>query len=217
MKRTAFAAAVVLSAPLMLATAPAFAADAPSTEQFVNNVAISDMFEVQAGRLAADQAQLDAVQAFGKRMVEDHSKTTDQLKSLVSDNGIKAELPTALDDKHQSKLDKLKDLSGTQFDKTYIDGQVQAHEKAVNMFQAYSDSGDNQKLKQWAGTHAADPQGPSQASRDPAAGGQQGAGNRRQRQRHHGCGPDGRRQAGHRQARHDGGQDGRYRPDGRHR
>jgi putative membrane protein len=152
MKRTALAAAVVLSAPLMLAAAPAFAAAAPSTEQFVNNVAISDMFEVQAGRLAADKAQLDAVQAFGKRMVDDHSKTTEQLKSLVSDNDIKAELPTALDDKHQSKLDKLKDLSGTQFDKTYIDGQVQGHEKAVDMFQAYSESGDNPKLKQWAQT-----------------------------------------------------------------
>jgi putative membrane protein len=152
MKRTALAAAVVLSAPLMLAAAPAFAAAAPSTEQFVNNVAISDMFEVQAGRLAADKAQLDAVQTFGKRMVEDHSKTTEQLKSLISDNDIKVELPTALDNKHQSKLDKLKDLSGTQFDKTYVDGQVQGHEKAVDMFQAYSESGDNPKLKQWAQT-----------------------------------------------------------------
>jgi putative membrane protein len=152
MKRTALAAAVVLSAPLMLATAPAFAAAAPSTEQFVDNVAISDMFEVQAGRLASDKAQLDAVQAFGKRMVDDHSKTTEQLKSLVSDNDVKAELPSALDDKHQSKLDKLRDLSGTQFDKTYVDGQVQGHKKAVDMFQAYSESGDNQKLKQWAGS-----------------------------------------------------------------
>jgi putative membrane protein len=152
MKHTALAAAIVLSAPMMLAVAPAFAADAPSTEQFVNTVAISDMFEVQAGRLAADQAQLSAIKAFGKRMVEDHSKTTDQLKSLVKNNDIKAELPTSLDDKHQSKLDDLKGLSGSEFDRTYIDGQVQAHEKAVSLFQAYFDSGDNKKLKQWAQT-----------------------------------------------------------------
>ena len=74
MKRTALAAAVVLSAPLMLATAPAFAAEAPSTAQFVNKVAISDMFEIQAGRIAVGQAQLDVVKAFGKRMVKDHSQ-----------------------------------------------------------------------------------------------------------------------------------------------
>ena len=113
---------------------------------------MSDIFEVETGRVAEDRAQLAAVKAFAKRMIDDHSKTTDQLKALVADNDIKAELPTALDDKHQAKLDRLKELSGNAFDKAYIDGQVNAHEKAVEMFQDYSQSGDNAKLKEWAQT-----------------------------------------------------------------
>jgi putative membrane protein len=149
MKHTAFAAAFVLSAPLLF-NAPALAQDAASTDQFVEKAAMSDMFEVEAGRLASDRAQLSAVKAFGQRMVEDHSKTTDQLKSLVKDNNINAQLPTALDDKHQGKLDKLKNASDNEFDKTYMNGQVKAHEKAVDLFQTYSQSGDNAQLKEWA-------------------------------------------------------------------
>jgi putative membrane protein len=149
MRHNVLAAAFVLSAPLFL-TPPSFAEDALLTERFVEKVGISDLFEVEAGRIAGSQAQLPAIKAFGKRMVDDHSQTTDQLKSLVSDNDIKAQLPTALDDKHQAKLDKLKGLSGNEFDENYIEGQVKAHEKAVDMFQAYSQSGDNAKLKDWA-------------------------------------------------------------------
>ena len=74
--------------------------------------------------------------------------------------------PTALDDKHQSKLDKLKELSGSQFDKTYVDGQVKAHKKAVDMFQAYSNSGDNAEAEAMGADDAADSQGPSQGSPD---------------------------------------------------
>ncbi len=152
MKHTAFAAAVLLSAPLMFTNAPAFAADATSTEQFVQNVAASDTFEIQSGRMAASQADNGEVKSFGQRMVDDHTKTSDQLLQLVKQNDIKVELPTPLDDKHQAKLDKLKDLSGNDFDKTYISSQVKAHEKAVDMFQAYGESGENAELKQWAET-----------------------------------------------------------------
>jgi putative membrane protein len=151
MKRTAFAAALVLSAtPLTIASAPAFAADAPSTAKFVEKVAASDMFEIEAGKVAASQAENSDVKAFGQRMVDDHTKTSDQLRTLVKDNDIKAELPTAIDDKHQAKLKALKDLSGAAFDNSYVAGQVKAHTNAVELFEAYASAGDNADVKQWA-------------------------------------------------------------------
>jgi len=150
MKHTALAAAFVLSVPLMATTAPAIAAEAPSTEQFVEKVAASDLFEIEAGNLASKQAENANVKDFGQRMVDDHTKTSDQLKTLVKDKDIKAELPAAIDDEHQAKLDKLKESSGPAFDKSYMSGQVKAHEKAVELFQDYASAGDNADLKQWA-------------------------------------------------------------------
>lgn len=57
MKRTVFAAAVILCAPLVGANTFAFAAEAPPTDQFVQKVAISDQFEIETGQLAAKQAE----------------------------------------------------------------------------------------------------------------------------------------------------------------
>ena len=147
MKSTSIAAAVAIFVPI-LASAPVLAAE--STQAFVEKAAMSDMYEIQAGKLAASQAENGDVKSFGQEMVDDHSNTTEELSELIDDNDIDATLPTALDDKHQAKLDKLKELSGPKFDKTYISDQVTAHEKAVSMFQDYAQSGDNEKLKAWA-------------------------------------------------------------------
>jgi putative membrane protein len=133
MRRDLIAVAVGLSAPFLL-DPTAFAAQAPTTEDFVKTVAISDMFEIQAGQLAADKAQNGDVKSFGQEMVDDHSKTSDDLKELIKD----------------ATVDKLKDLSGNQFDKTYVQTQVKAHEQAVSLFEAYAAAGENDALKDWA-------------------------------------------------------------------
>ena len=92
MRRELIGAAVGLSASILL-TSLGLAAQAPTTEDFVKTVAISDMFEVQSGQLASEKAQNGDVRSFGKQMVADHTKTSDQLKKLVADKDIKVELP----------------------------------------------------------------------------------------------------------------------------
>jgi putative membrane protein len=149
MRRDLIAVAVGLSAPFLL-DPTAFAAQAPTTEDFVKTVAISDMFEIQAGQLAADKAQNGDVKSFGQEMVDDHSKTSDDLKELIKDEDIKVEIPAKLDEEHRATVDKLKDLSGNQFDKTYVQTQVKAHEQAVSLFEAYAAAGENDALKDWA-------------------------------------------------------------------
>ena len=154
MRRALLAGAVALAVPL-LSVSPvlnpaALAAPAASTESFVQTVAMSDMFEVQSGKLAADQAGNAKVKSFGQKMVDDHTKTTNELTQLIKDENITVDLPTALDRDHQAKLDDLKGLSADAFDRAYIPTQVSAHGKAVDLFQGYADGGENADLKQWA-------------------------------------------------------------------
>jgi len=122
----------------------------PSTADFVKQVAISDMFELQSNKLAADKGN-PAEKAFAKQMIADHTKTSEDLKAMVSGGKVKAELPTALDDSHQSKLDKLNAQNGADFSETFDDQQVAAHKDAVSLFERYAKSGDNAPLKDWAG------------------------------------------------------------------
>jgi putative membrane protein len=122
----------------------------PATADFVKEVAISDMFEVESNKLA--QAKGNAAEkAFASQMVTDHTKTSTELKGLVSGGKVKAQLPTDLDSSHQSKLDKLKDKSGKDFSSDFDSMQVSAHKDAVSLFERYAKGGDNPDLKAWAG------------------------------------------------------------------
>jgi putative membrane protein len=123
---------------------------APTTADFVKEVAISDMFEIDSSKLAQDKGNAPE-KTFASQMVTDHTKTSTELKTLVSSGKVKADLPTALDSSHQSKLDKLKGESGKDFSSDYDSMQVSAHKDAVSLFERYAKGGDNSDLKDWAG------------------------------------------------------------------
>jgi predicted outer membrane protein len=56
------------------------------------------------------------------------------LKSLVDGGKVKATLPSALDAEHQKMLDDLKAKNGKDFDQSYDQIQVKAHQDAVALF-----------------------------------------------------------------------------------
>jgi putative membrane protein len=123
---------------------------APTTADFVMEVAISDMFEIQSNTLAQDKGNAPE-KSFAAQMVTDHTKTSTELKGLVSSGKVKAEVPAALDSSHQSKLDKLKDETGKDFSSDFDSMQVSAHKDAISLFERYAKGGDNADLKNWAG------------------------------------------------------------------
>jgi putative membrane protein len=83
-------------------------------------------------------------------MVRGHTKTSEELKGLVSDSGVQAALPTALDDASQKKIDKLNSATPASFRSEYDSMQVSAHKSAVSLFERYAKGGDDAKLKDWA-------------------------------------------------------------------
>jgi putative membrane protein len=120
---------------------------APSTADFVKQVAISDMFEIESSKLAQERAAA-ASKTFAARMVKDHTGTSTQLKAIATK--AKLEVPGAMDSSHQDKLDKLKGMQGADFDKEYDSMQIDAHKDAVDLFSRYSKSGDNKDLRAFA-------------------------------------------------------------------
>ena len=123
---------------------------APTTPDFVKEVAISDMFEIESSKLAEQKGNASE-KTFASQMITDHTKTSNELRGLVTDGKVKAELPTTLDSSRQSKLDKLKGATGKDFSSDFDSDQVSAHKDAVSLFERYAKSGDNADLKDWAG------------------------------------------------------------------
>jgi len=125
---------------------------ASSTQEFVTKAAVGDMFEIQSSKLAQQKADAES-KKFASKMVTDHTKTSTELKTLVAGGKVKATLPKEMDSAHKSKLDKLKGLSGANFDKEYDDMQRSAHRDAVSLFEQYAKGGENPDLKAFAAKH----------------------------------------------------------------
>jgi putative membrane protein len=122
---------------------------APTTADFVKEVAMSDMTEVAAAKIAQERGSAEE-KKFAAQMLTDHTKTSTELKGLVR-GGEGIEIPSALDSSHQSKVDKLGETKPESFASQYDPMQVSAHKDAVSLFERYAKGGDNPKLKDWAG------------------------------------------------------------------
>jgi putative membrane protein len=124
---------------------------APTTSEFVKKAAMTNMFEIEAGKVAQNKSQNAKVGDYAKMIEQDHQKAQDELQSKMQ--GMQnAKLPAKLDSKHQKMVDSLKSASGAKFLRTFKTQQVKGHQEAVQLFQGYAQGGDKADLKQWAQT-----------------------------------------------------------------
>jgi putative membrane protein len=122
----------------------------PKTEDFVLEAASSDMFEIESSKLALERAGDDETKAFAQQMIEDHQKTSNELKQLVEGGSVQAQIPTQMTEMHQGMLDDLTELQGEEFTEEYHSAQEDAHEAAVDLYERYGSEGDNAELKAFA-------------------------------------------------------------------
>jgi len=160
MRTATFASAALLA---LAAATPSFAQSVPektgvnqalgvasNTQDFVNLAAQSDMLEIQSSKLALQKSDSEKTKTFAQHMIDDHTKTSTELKDLVSSGKVKVSAPSTLDKTHEAKLDKLTKSNGQDFTKQYDDMQVSAHKDAVSRFERYGKDGDNPDLKAFA-------------------------------------------------------------------
>ena len=117
-------------------------------QAFVIQTAKNGMAEVELGKLASEKASSAKVKAFGQRMVTDHGKAGEELKSLAATKQIT--LPTMPDPEHKALHDRLAKLSGAEFDRAYVREMVAGHRKGVDSFTMESMSGKDNDVKAWA-------------------------------------------------------------------
>jgi len=120
----------------------------PADKDFVMKAAQGGMAEVMLGQMASSKATNADVKNFGNRMVSDHGKANDELKQLAQTKGMA--LPADADKESKEMSDKLSKLSGKDFDKEYISGMVEDHEKDVKEFEKASKDAKDPDLKAWA-------------------------------------------------------------------
>jgi len=116
--------------------------------EFILEAAQGGMGEVELGKVAAQQGTSDEVKKFGQRMVDDHSKGEEELKTIAQHRGIT--LPSELDSKDKALMTRLSKLHGSSFDRTYMRNMVTDHKQDVAAFRHEATSGKDPEVKAWA-------------------------------------------------------------------
>jgi putative membrane protein len=119
-------------------------ANVKSDGDFVRDVAIKNMAEIELSRMALDNATNLDIKSFAQRLIDDHSAAGNKLKSVVSGQAI--DWPAQLDDKHRKTADELAKKQGADFDRDYLKAMIEGHQDLTAKLESRLDV---QSLADW--------------------------------------------------------------------
>ena len=117
----------------MALAAPANAA-APTDPQIAHIAYTAGNIDIAAGKQALARSHSKAIRSFAEEMVRDHQAVNDQALALVKKLNVTPEanpISAGLEKDADATLSRLAKLSGSSFDRAYIDNEI-AYHKAVN-------------------------------------------------------------------------------------
>jgi putative membrane protein len=119
---------------ILFAVSSALAAG-PSDSQIAAIVVIANQVDIDAGNLALSKTKSQEVKTFAQLMVTDHGGVNKSATELVQKLHVTPESsPTSqsLQKGGDDNLAALKDLSGNEFDRAYVDHEVAYHQSVLN-------------------------------------------------------------------------------------
>jgi len=126
--------------------------DVKSDGEFVHDVAMMNMAEIELSRVALEKAASPDIKTFAQRMIDDHDLSGSALKSVVSGRSI--DWPTQLDDKHRKDIDDLSKKQGNDFDREYAKAMVEGHQNLAAKLESRLDVQSVAEWKTAAGARA---------------------------------------------------------------
>ena len=123
----------------------------PTGQEFADTAAKSDAFEIAAAKLATRDAVSPAIKSFARTMITAHTESTTKIKAAAKKATPSITPDPSLTDGQNKQLAGLNTKQGSDFDKAYISGQVDAHKDALTLMQDYAKNGDTPSLKTAAG------------------------------------------------------------------
>lgn len=116
---------------------------------FLKAASEENMAQIELGQLAGEKSSNSAVKQFATRMVSDHTKLEDKVKSVAAQWGVV--LPASSDDASRAALRDLSAKSGRDFDVAYLTLMVKDLQSGVANFHQEAKGGDNPVFVDLAG------------------------------------------------------------------
>jgi putative membrane protein len=129
-------------------------ADLKSDSEFVRDVAMMNITEVELSRIALSKATSNDIKLFAQRMIDEHEAAANKLKDALSGQSI--QLPAQLDEKHRDAADDLTKKQGLDFDRDYAKAMVEGHQDLAAKLESRLDV---QSVAEWKTAAAGRAQG----------------------------------------------------------
>ena len=138
----------VLAAAMTFGAAAVAVAEVSETDRlFIDQAAMGGHEEVSTGQSAAE-SENSAVAAFGRQMVQDHTRLNDELGAIARGLGVTP--PDSPSLTQQAKGAATAVLPGATFDRTYIATQVEDHQETLELMRNEASNGNDPQLKAFA-------------------------------------------------------------------
>lgn len=120
---------------------------------YVAQAGAADLFEIESSKIALEKSQNKAVRDFAQMMIDQHQKSTADIKAAAQKAGVTVQPPMLMANQQQM-LEEIKGADAGSFDSVYARNQRMAHDAALALHQGYARNGDTPPLKQTAGAVA---------------------------------------------------------------
>lgn len=107
---------------------------------FINSAAMGGMMEIELGKIAIEKSGNPKIKDFARKMVKDHTKIAQKLKTLAE--GKKMALPATLPQADLGHINEMKNMPADEFDRHYMGMMVKDHVKTLDLFKSATTSGD---------------------------------------------------------------------------
>ena len=114
---------------------------------FVARAGASDKFEITEAKLASARSHDPHIRRFAAKMIQDHTASTMKVKAAARKVMGHNPPPPVLMPEQEKMIADLRAAHGPDFDRTYLDQQVQAHQQALDLMQGYARTGDAPPLR----------------------------------------------------------------------
>ena len=121
-------------------------------KQFLRKAAEAGVADVELGKLAAERGNTADVKAFGQKMVDDHGALNQQIATVADGLGLR--LPKTMNTAAKAEYDKLKTLSGADFDKEYVTYMSKSNHEAFRDYRTEATNATNENVKDLIGKAA---------------------------------------------------------------
>jgi putative membrane protein len=122
--------------------------DAEELQEFIDESISSGMMEVEMADVAINRSENQEIEQIAASIRLDHRSAGNELKSIAASEGWT--VPVAMMDKHQRKVENLKNSNVEDFDQEYLDVMVSTHEDIIAKFEKCADKSYDPQVTSWA-------------------------------------------------------------------